>query len=220
MRREIISGVYCWLHRPSGRCYVGSSRDILSRKSGHRSDSQKKWPVGFCSHLAKLEIDSFDFEILERCAPEVRLEREKVWMVFFQSVKNGFNVKKDPTVGLKYVTTEEISRKLSEARKRRVTTEETRAKLRVAHGGKNHHMFGKQHSEETRRKIAVAHIGKKVSLESRLKMSKVQKGRPRTASQMEAILLSNRTRKYSQATIAKMRQSSRARFQKNQLPLL
>ncbi len=199
---------------------MGSSKDILSRKVGHTSDSLKTSPVGFCRHLAKLGIDSFDFEILERCEPEARFEREKVWMIFFQSVKNGFNVKKDPTVGLQYVTTEEISRKISEANRKRVITDETRAKMRLATGGKNHPLFGTKHSEETRRKMAIAKLGKKASLETRLKLSKIHKGRPRTKSQMEAIMLSNRTRKYSQATIEKMRQSARARFQKNQLPLL
>lgn len=220
MKREIISGVYCWLHRPSGRCYVGSSKDILRRKIEHGRDSLKKWPLGFCRHLAKLGIDSFDFEILESCEPEVRLVREKFWIIFLESVYKGFNVKKNPTDGWNYVMSEESSRKLSAARRNRVTTEETRAKLRVAHGGKNHHFFGKKQSEETRKKISIAHIGKKMSPETRMKISLIGKGRVFTTEHKAKIGESNRRRKYSQATIEKMRRSALARYDKNRNQLI
>lgn len=172
----------------------------------------------FPRHLRLLGVDSFCYKVLEECPEAVRLEREKYWIEHFDTVNNGFNVRPDPTAFADcYTMSEHGRRKIGISSRNRVVTEETRARLRFSHGGKNHHMYGKHHSEATKFAISLAHIGKKASQATREKLSKSHKGIPRTVSQMEAILLSNCTRILSPETIKKMSDARKAYWLKKKI---
>lgn len=62
-------------------------------------------------------------------------------------------------------------------KKRFIFSKEHRKKLSKACKGKNHPLFGKHHSEETKLKMSKANKGKKVSKETRLKLSKIRQGK-------------------------------------------
>lgn len=223
-RREKTCGVYRWTHTATGRKYVGSSKDMERRKREQILAARWDSARFFARHLHILGVDSFSYEVLEICPEETRLQREKFWIEYFDCVKTGFNVRPDPTAFKDcYQISDEGRQKLSHCGRTRVVTEETRARLRFAHGGKNHHMYGKRHSEITKFAISLAHIGKKMSPETKAKLSAAQKGRPRTPSQSEAIQLSNHTRILSQETIKKMSDARKAFWarlkQKQQQPL-
>lgn len=49
---------------------------------------------------------------------------------------------------------EETRKKLSLARSKRVITKETREKISISNSGKNHHMYGKNHTNESKSKIS------------------------------------------------------------------
>lgn len=50
-----------------------------------------------------------------------------------------------------------LVKRLADAKRGTKASEETKAKMRVAHGGKNNHFYGKNHTEEAKRKNAEAH---------------------------------------------------------------
>jgi len=59
-------------------------------------------------------------------------------------------------------------------------TEETKNKMSMNHAdvsGKNNPRYGKHHSKEAKQKIRMAHLGKKHTEETKLKLSKLMKGR-------------------------------------------
>jgi len=62
----------------------------------------------------------------------------------------------------------EWQRKLCEARRKRITTDETRAKLSASRQGEKHPMYGKKHTEESRKKMSEAH--RNISDKTREKM--------------------------------------------------
>ena len=74
--------------------------------------------------------------------------------------------------------TEEHKRKIGEAHKGRIVTEETREKLRIINTGKHP-------SEETKKKLSEANKGKVVSKETREKLSVAAKGRKHTEEAKE-----------------------------------
>lgn len=71
--------------------------------------------------------------------------------------------------------TPEAKAKMSIARKKRVTTDETRAKLSAAGKGRSPAIKGKHHSEETKRKISTANTGRITSAETieKIRVSKL-----------------------------------------------
>lgn len=62
-----------------GHIYVGSSKDLYSRLKEHRSDLKyQKHNNTFLQNVFNKDgIDNLDFEILEYCEPDIRIEREK-----------------------------------------------------------------------------------------------------------------------------------------------
>lgn len=74
-------GIYCFTS-PSGKKYIGQSRDIFKRKTSHKSD----WNTGHggCLYLHrafdKYGFDQFGFEVLEECSIEELNSREQFWI--------------------------------------------------------------------------------------------------------------------------------------------
>lgn len=184
-------GVYCFIHRETGKCYVGSSKDIRGRKKSHLASSKKGGTSCFHNALRRFGPDAFDFEILEFCEEDVRFEREYLWIVFLNSASaNGFNTFKKPCeifthsvpeatrlrmsarmIGNKYgcgkvVTLEERAR-ISARNKGnknclgRVVTKEANEKRRLAMQGKKY-ALGCVRSVETLAKMSIAMKGKNV----------------------------------------------------------
>ena len=69
-----------------------------------------------------------------------------------------------------------LVKKISEAKKGKTHSEETRKKMSEANKSKNNPMYGKTHSEETRKKMSEAKKGKTLSEKTRKKISEANKG--------------------------------------------
>lgn len=69
------------------------------------------------------------------------------------------------------VYSEEVKKKMGEARIGKLLTEETKEKIRIAVGGKNHPNYGKHLSKETKEKISNSHKGKTIPRAVRKKIS-------------------------------------------------
>ena len=170
--KEILCGVYCFIHRLTGKCYIGSSKDIGARIVTHIKEARNGSTAYFHKQLRELGISEFDCEVLEICLPEDRLKRERHFIIFYNSVfPNGFNLYSDPTNGWDYYFSDGIRRKISEFRKGRRMSDATRAKISAAISGKNHPLYGTHRSAESKAKASKSLKGHLVSLESRTKMS-------------------------------------------------
>lgn len=172
-----IVGIYGLQNRAKpDKWYVGQSWDVDSRldeyRRLHNCQSQQK----IYNALKKYGIDGFNLVILERdLTDQSSLDiREDFWIIDKNSIKNGYNIRRGGShgkhseeskakmrawqVGKKLseehkrkikasMNTPEMKALISETRKRRVISAETRKKQSDA-------MMGKQHSEETKRKIS------------------------------------------------------------------
>ena len=220
-----ICGIYCFIHKASGMCYIGSSLDIKERRLAHIRSTRNGRGSYFGRQVAIIGLNEFDFEIIEICKECERLEREKFFIVFYKSkYPNGFNMVSDPTKGWDYLYTDEMLAK----KKAQKTSVETRLKISKAGIGRKHTLetrmkIGSRHkgrvfSDETRMKMRLAKLGTKFSDEVRKNMSLSKIGNTnrrgfKTAEETK-ILLSKAGKglKRSPETRARMKIAQRIRF--------
>ena len=161
-----ISGVYAITHVPSGRSYIGSSRDVVKRWAGHQKSLKSR-----THHSCKLQrawnkygADAFRFVIIEQCAAIERTDREQFWIDQAQASKRGYGFNmSNSSYGSSHP---DISAKIAVSLKGQRLSEERKAKISAAHKG----MVRGPHSEEHKLNLRKAHLGKKHSDESRRKI--------------------------------------------------
>lgn len=86
-----MTGIYKITNKINGHCYVGQSVDIRKRWTKHRNASTKETPYPLYLAFDKYGIDNFDFEIIEECTTEMLDDREKYWIAYYDSYRNGYN---------------------------------------------------------------------------------------------------------------------------------
>lgn len=200
-------GVYIILS-PSNRCYIGSSKNIRSRKSRHFRMLEQG--IHHCSGLQRAWVKysgKLTFHIVEECSEETRIEREQWWIdnhsVGYGRMYNASSIAGRPE------HTPEVLKKISDRAKGRVVSEETR-KLLSTRG------TGKRHTQETINKIkAHGYIGQKMTDEhiNKMKIAKALKG---CSDETRAKMSKNaKARKVTCETRAAMGEAQRARFQRD-----
>ncbi len=162
-----IIGIYK-IVSPSGKIYIGQSRDCMSRKSEHRRVRCKKQQRLYRS-LKKYGWAAHKFEIIHYCTIDQLnyLEAEYVMMYNTFNTAHGLNLM--PGGGHSVSLSEETKLKISIAGKGRKHSEQT--KQNISKGLKGHKL-----TEETKNKISLSHIGKTVSKETREKYSILRMG--------------------------------------------
>lgn len=205
------AGIYLITNTANGKEYVGKDIRLPHRWSGHRCMLSKGKHKN--THLQRAwEVyggQSFDYAILEYCAPEELTTRE-AWWIGLLDLKNrdkGYNIN-DPEVGRTGIRhTPEARRKMSEAltgkkqsaetiakRARSLLgnkngvgfkpTDEWRAKQSAAHRG-NQHALGYRHTDAAKASMSAARtgntyrLGHTASVETRAKISASQQGKKR-----------------------------------------
>jgi group I intron endonuclease len=184
-----LCGIYAWIHRASGMCYVGSALDIGRRIGGHLRDSRgTKSTTLHHRALRAFGADEFDVELLEECAASALPEREAFYIALLDAASiNGFNTHTKPGHGARGSKLNEATKlRLSEGAKGRKfsplalqrslesrRTPEGRENIAAAKRGtkrspeaiEKHRakMLGHDVSEETRRLISEANKGTKPS---------------------------------------------------------
>ena len=121
--------IYC-LTSPSGKKYIGQCMDFKRRINNYKYLGCKKQPKIYRA-LLKYGFDSFKIEILEEVDKSLLNEKEKFYILQFDSMRKGYNC---TSGGDAY----EVS-------------DETKEKMRLAHSGNKNHFFGKTHTLETRK---------------------------------------------------------------------
>ena len=124
---------------PSGRVYIGKSKNILERWSKYRKLRCKTQPLIYRS-LLKYGVENHIFEVLEECEILDLSSRERYWQDFFNVLEGGLNCRLS--------SSEDISGFLSEETKQKMST--NNARYWQGKTGEEHHSWGTSRSEETK----------------------------------------------------------------------
>lgn len=204
-----IVGIYGLRNKITGKWYIGQSIDVVKRFSDYkhlRCLSQKK----IHRAIKKYGYENFEKVILEECVNLMLNSREEYWTLYYDSIKNGYNIRlggRSPMFGRQH--TEEFKEHISKKMKGRKYSEESIKKMSIAAKGKRHTLETKEKlknawkkrkingniiTEEGRNKISKANMGHTVSEETRKKISAANKGRRRTEEQRLKMSESQRKR--------------------------
>lgn len=187
-----------------GKVLVGSTSRMVRRWIEHKTTARNGTHGNpyFQRSWNKYGEASFEFRILEECPSDMLIVRENSWMAYYKSTDPlyGYNLQN----ASRTFVSEEIRRKISEANKGRVHSEETKHKMSLAAMGlkralghkhseeskmkmslaiKQHihkfgyHWTGRHHNPETIKKISEANKGRLISEEQRRKLRDSQTGR-------------------------------------------
>lgn len=195
------SGVYSIVCTETGKVYIGSTGSFVKRFKSHRfhlgrgdhrnRHLQRAWD--------KYGSEAFSFSVIERVPLFNLLEREQVWL---DKTENKFNILPlaGATRGVK--RSAETLAKMSAANKGQVPTPEC-----IAAGVASR--VGKKLSDETRARMSMAHRGKKrgpLSDEHRAAIAAAQRGKSRvfTEQHCEALRKSSTGRVMSEESKIKM----------------
>lgn len=188
------AGIYQWIHKESGKTYIGSAVDLYKRLRQYYSISRlsrnknQYLSNALLSHghsafsLAILEYFDVSNLSLEE-SKKLILEREQYYI---DSLKPEYNILKIAGSSLGFIHSENSKVLMSEAHKGKFLSADTKALISVAiislnRTGENHPFFGKTHSAETKALMSLtrsgensAMYGRNHSAESKIKMSAAQ----------------------------------------------
>lgn len=184
--KEKISGIYK-ITSPSGRIYIGQSKDIYKRWNAYKNLESKSQPRLHKS-LLKYGYENHEFEIIQRCDHCELNDREIFYINFFNTFNSthGLNLKMG---GLSGVVSAESLKKIGDGNRGKKLSDETKALISKNNARYN---LGKKASPETREKIRQARLkqkcpntGKKRSPEICARFSEARKGIKPTAEAIE-----------------------------------
>ena len=206
-----VSGIYCAIHRKTGKCYVGSSVNIHRRYGDHIHEAKRGSRNCFHKALINLGLDAFDFEILELCKKDKLLDRERFYIVLLNSASiHGFNIRSKPIANYGVQISDSTRERMRQNRIGKTHSSEARSKIGDANRSRvftpeirdkiGNSSKGRVHSDETKRKISEATKGRLKTIETRIKMSAWK----RTAEQIEKCAKAKRGTKRTPLQIANM----------------
>jgi group I intron endonuclease len=154
-------GIYKISNEINGKVYIGQAINIKRRWREHKENLRKNTHKN--QHLQnswnKYGESNFKFEIIEICKEEELTFKEQLWINRFKSLnsKYGYNKREASNKGR---LSKESCEKLSKSKLGHKVSEETRKKLRMIKGNKNHN-YGKPMTEEQKKKISESQKGEK-----------------------------------------------------------
>jgi group I intron endonuclease len=172
---------------PSGKIYIGQSRNIKKRFYTYRKAGCKT-QTRLHNSFAKYGVDNHILEVIELCDKDMLNKRERYYQDLYNVIGNkGLNCLLVETNIEARVVSSETREKLRLASTGRKCSKEAKMKIGNAHRGKiitererkqisitKTGVRGYKHREETKRKISIARIGKKFSKEHVKNMSIVR----------------------------------------------
>lgn len=208
MKKEIICGIYK-ITSPSGKIYIGQSKDIHTRWYVYKAVSCKDQPKLYAS-LKKHGAENHKFEIIHIC------EFDPIILEYWE----------DYYINLSNATDRDLGLNLRGAGKHGKITEESKEKNRQAHLGKVN-IISKEVIERREKKRAEAKIKKEKEKEIKKELSRIRRlNRPKVKRSDEVkrkisntlrLRGGNRTReniKKQKETLAKKKQEGKIIFTK------
>jgi group I intron endonuclease len=192
-------GIYKWTS-PTGKIYVGQSKDLKQRKKWYLGGGVERSNMTKLKHsFKKYGVTNHTFDIIEYCSVEQLNEKEIYWGLYYDVLETGLNCKLGEQ---NCIFTEDTKNKMSKSKKGTKQTEEQKQKRKISfkktwrkkidEGFKrtyhkltketkykiNKTQKGKIISEETRKKISDSLKNKTKSKEHKENLSKAKKGKP------------------------------------------
>lgn len=163
--------IYKIENRINHKLYIGQTVQTLKeRKNQHLRDSTKyDYPLYLA--MRKYGLDCFEWTIIEEVENSALNEREHYWILFFDSMKKGYNCDEGGSAG---IWSEDIKKKIGDAlrgKKQKLTEEGLQRKKAAAHN--------RVWTQEARNKISASRKGKKCSEDHRKALSEKLKGVPK-----------------------------------------
>lgn len=167
--------VYCHITK-DGRKYIGiTSNSVKRRWDNGRGYLSNKY---FMSYINNHGWESIKHIVLYDDLSEKEAKDKEIYLIKkykTQDKKYGFNLTAGGDSG--FSPNAETRKKMSIARKKRITTEETKKKISESLKGEKNGFYGKHHTEEAKKKISDSHknkkgylLGKKLSEETKRKI--------------------------------------------------
>lgn len=193
-------GIYRWVNKVNGNCYVGSSINLTDRFRKYYSFSNislklLKSKSLIYNAILKYGLKNFKVEIVEYCPAENVINREQYYI---DLLRPEYNILTTAGSRLGYLHSEGARLKMSNSSKGRKVSEETKKLLSLAKKGMNNPNYGKTHSKETRALITLAKLGKSFLSESMKTKMSINSGTPLSVIDLKT----NETSMYSSITKA------------------
>lgn len=174
----VVGIIYCYTS-PSGKKYVGQTRDEKTRRERWRNTGLPYGGVLVEAARRKYGPSAFTYEVLERvvCDDVATLidrlrDRERYWIEELGTLGGGYNLT-DGGYGGHH--TEETKARLSEMMRGRYVSEETRRKRSLSLRGEKNPWYGKPLPDAIKAKISASLRGRVLSPESIQKIRVHQK---------------------------------------------
>lgn len=86
-------GIYKITNKLNGHSYIGQSTNIEHRWKAHKNTYNWERETRKPLYLAfkKYGIENFSFEVIEQCSSDMLNNREKFWIDYYNTYKNGYN---------------------------------------------------------------------------------------------------------------------------------
>lgn len=215
------SGIYCILCTANGKRYVGQSRNVQKRLSGHLSKLRhgQHHNIHLQAAFQKYGAESFETAILELCEEGMLDIRERTWISYLQATNHDFGFNHESGGTTKKQSSDETRARISEARRKRHISDETRARVSKtmrqlfanpetrAKMLRNHH--GRPHTPEARARMSEGLRQRYTNREARAKLSEALRGKKHTPARRARISEANRGRKLTPETRARMSEAHR-----------
>jgi group I intron endonuclease len=149
--------IYKFTHLESGRCYIGQTiQDPNHRRLEHISGSRtSNRTYHFHNALRKYGVDAFSFEVIaEACSMEELNNLEEEYVLKFNSIENGFNIRQpgnNKKHNVESIERMRVAQRNAHARRKAEGKDTWRRK----DGGP---MLGKTQSDLTKEKQRQAHL--------------------------------------------------------------
>jgi group I intron endonuclease len=160
--------IYCYHCIPTGKKYIGKTKNEYHRKKRHEHNVRNGQISKFYNSVRKYGWENFVYGIIEEVDFDYLNEKEIFYISEYDTFNSGYNM----TIGGEGNT---VPGELCKIRSRdanlgKKRTDETKKKIREALLGKS------KHTVESKRKLREANLGKKWSAELRKKVSEMRKG--------------------------------------------
>jgi group I intron endonuclease len=175
-------GIYKIIN-PKGKIYIGQSINIEYRFYGYKKYIKCKSQRKLYNSLIKYGESNHTFSIIEECDIKMLNERERYWQEYFDTVKNGLNLKltgyDDKSGSLSDETKDKVKEGLNKYFQNLTDKEkcEIYGKSSLSKKGKPGNKKGHKVSDETKEKISKSLKGHKVSDETKEKIKLSMIGR-------------------------------------------
>lgn len=201
---EKAPGVYMILCMPTGKAYIGHSKNVYRRFRQHRSELNKQSHDNQYLQAAwnKYGQSMFNFLCIKNCKIEDLAELEEYYLNQLD-IELRFNLGQVLSIPI----SEQTKNKMSNSRKGKKPSKETIEKIRKRN-------IGRKHTEEDKLKMRLAHLGKSLSEETKKKLSEVHKGRPKSPEHVRKVADANRGRKKTEEEKKKISEATKAAMQR------